>query len=163
MQISLIFSVGWPGLLAPMVMEVGSGDFTRSTESQLGAGSAVATIPRRVLVVEDSFMSARVLVRMIEELGVKVIGPAPSVRQAMMLLDQERCDGAILDINLGNETVEPVAKRLADAGVPFFFVSGYSSPKLMDARFRSHKLLSKPLDPGALKRAVADAFGPSTG
>ena len=112
----------------------------------------------RVLVVEDSFMTARLLVRMIEDAGAEVVGPAPSVSRALALLDERECDAAILDINLGNETVEPVAQRLDDLGRPFFFVSGYASPKLIDPRFKARRLLAKPVDPATLQRAMNEAF-----
>lgn len=108
----------------------------------------------RVLLVEDSFMSARSIVRLLQQSGLEVIGPAPSVARAMDLLDTGGCDAAVLDINLGNETAEPIAQRLADAGLPFIFVSGYSSPKLIDSRFKEKTLVPKPIDPVGFLRTV---------
>jgi len=115
----------------------------------------VAGEARRVLVVEDSFMTARSIVRLLEDLGVKVVGPASSVQKAMVLLDTTRIDAAVLDINLGNETVEAVAQRLDAEGVPFVFVSGYSSPRLLNPAFKSRLLVSKPVDPTLFRRAVS--------
>lgn len=114
----------------------------------------------RVLIVEDSYLTARSLARMIEDLGAEVVGPAPSVASALELLDQVPCDAAVLDINLGDETVEPVATRLEQTGRPFFFVSGYASPKalLQDPRFRGRRLLAKPIEPELLSRAVEEEF-----
>ena len=37
------------------------------------------------------------------------------------------CDVAVLDVNLGNETAEPVARELRARGTPFVVLSGYSS------------------------------------
>lgn len=110
----------------------------------------------RVLIVEDSYLTARRLARMIEDLGGRVIGPAPSVQAAQHLLDTEGCDAAVLDINLGNETVEPIAERLHQSRRPFLFVSGYSSPKFMNDKFRDLPLLSKPVEPPALADAMRD-------
>ncbi len=114
----------------------------------------------RVLIVEDSYLTARSLARMIEELGAEVVGPAPSVAAALALLDQVSCDAAVLDINLGDETVEAVALRLEQTGRPYFFVSGYASPKtlLLDPRFRSRRLLAKPIEPELLSQAIEDEF-----
>lgn len=114
----------------------------------------------RVLIVEDSYLTARSLARMIEDLGAEVVGPAPSVASALQLLDQVPCDAAVLDINLGDETVEPVAMRLEQTGRPFFFVSGYASPKtlLQDPRFRGRRLLAKPIEPELLSRALEEEF-----
>ncbi len=115
----------------------------------------------RVLVVEDSFMTARGIAHLLQELGAEVLGPVPSVVKAMELLDLGKCDAAVLDINLGNETVEPVAKRLEESGLPYFFVSGYASPKSMlsDARYRRRRLLPKPVEPIMFREAFSAEFG----
>ena len=115
----------------------------------------------RILVVEDSFMTARAITRLLEEFGAQVLGPVPSVKRAMALLDQGQCDAAVLDINLGNETVEPVAERLEHTGLPYFFVSGYASPKsmLQDPRYKKHRLLPKPVEPTVFHQIVAEEFG----
>lgn len=115
----------------------------------------------RVLIVEDSFMTARALTRLVEEFGAEVIGPVPSVKRAMEALDAGRCDAALLDINLGNETVEAVATRLEQEGVPFVFVSGYTSPKqlLENPKFKGKKLVAKPVEPIVLREAYSEVFG----
>lgn len=110
-------------------------------------------------------MTARAIAHMLTDLGVEVLGPVPSVQKAMALLDLGGCDAAVLDINLGSETVEPVAQRLEDTGLPYFFVSGYASPKLMleDVRYRKRRLLPKPVEPIMFNEAIAAVFGPSPG
>lgn len=115
----------------------------------------------RVLIVEDQFMSALALVHAVEQMGVKVVGPAPSVDDALRLIDDEegKLHAALLDINLGNETVEPVAKRLEELGCPFVFVTGYASPKLIDNRFKERRVIPKPVDTGILKSVMQTEFG----
>jgi two-component SAPR family response regulator len=115
----------------------------------------------RVLVVEDSFMTARAIAHMLQELGAEVLGPVPSVQKAMAVLDLGQCEAAVLDINLGSETVEPVAKRLEEFGIPYFFVSGYASPKsmLQDVKYRKRRLLPKPVEPIMFNEAIAEEFG----
>ena len=114
----------------------------------------------KILVVEDSFMTARSLARMLQDLGAEVLGPAPTVKKAMDLLDAGDCDAAVLDINLGNETVEPVAKRLHEGGRPFIFVSGYASPKtlLTHPDYRRHRLVPKPVEPASFRQTLAEEF-----
>ena len=113
----------------------------------------------RLLIVEDQFMSALALVHAVEQLGVSVIGPAPTVDEALRLIEEGECDAALLDINLGNETVEPVAKRLDELGRPFVFVTGYASPKLIDPRFKSHTVIPKPVDAVLLRSVMRSEFG----
>lgn len=112
-----------------------------------------------VLVVEDSYFVAVALTQHLRELGCRVVGPAPSVQAAMNLLDRETCDAAILDINLGTETAEPVAAALAARHTPFFFVTGYSSPRLLGSIYESHARLLKPVSSDSLRDALVAAVG----
>jgi CheY-like chemotaxis protein len=115
----------------------------------------------KILVVEDSFLTARLLARMIQELGAEVLGPAPSVSRALEILASGGCDAAVLDINLGHETSEAIARRLEDIGLPYFFVSGFASPKAMleDERFKKRPLLPKPVESRRFKEIFTDVFG----
>ncbi len=84
--------------------------------------------PRRrltVLVVEDDFLIALDLETTLERHGWRVLGPAPNVEEALRLLDAERPDVALLDINLGHETVTPVAVALRSLQVPFVLSSAF--------------------------------------
>ncbi|OCX64568.1 hypothetical protein BFP70_11080 [Thioclava sp. SK-1] len=78
------------------------------------------------LIVEDTMIVALDLAGMLEDLGATDVQTAPSVAQALRLLE----DGfnpmfAVLDVNLGNETSLAVAEYLAKANVPFLLASGY--------------------------------------
>jgi PAS domain S-box-containing protein len=81
---------------------------------------------KRVLVVEDEALVARDIAGMLTEAGFDVLGPARSVSRALSLLHDTKCDGAVLDINLGRETSEPIAQMLLANGTRFITISGYS-------------------------------------
>jgi DNA-binding response OmpR family regulator len=66
------------------------------------------------------------IAQVLNEAGFAVIGSARAVAPALSLLDEIRCDAAVLDINLGAEASEPVAYRLLSKGTPFVTLSGYS-------------------------------------
>lgn len=104
-----------------------------------------ATPGRRVLVVEDEPLIAIEICDNLSEAGLAVIGPATTVAEALQLIEGTGCDAAILDINLGTETAEPIALMLRGRHIPFVAVSGYTrdqSPQtLQDV---AH--LSKPLE-----------------
>lgn len=105
---------------------------------------AVPVSRRRILVVEDESLIAMDFSQTLSEAGYTVIGPAKSVARALALLAQFGCDAAVLDINLGGETSEPVARELINLGTPFITTSGYSreqQPKIM----QSAPLLGKPV------------------
>ncbi|TIV23485.1 MAG: response regulator, partial [Mesorhizobium sp.] len=67
---------------------------------------------KTVLIVEDEFLIAMDLQSMLERRGWRVIGPVGSVAAAFRLLERERPAVALLDVNLGNELVTPVAEQL---------------------------------------------------
>jgi DNA-binding NarL/FixJ family response regulator len=67
----------------------------------------------RVLIVEDEALVALDVARQLTEAGLTIVGPAVSVASALKLIEQGGCDAAVLDINLGRETSDPVVQELA--------------------------------------------------
>jgi PAS domain S-box-containing protein len=118
----------------------GGGDRTsRKAQSQ-----ALVPSGRRILLVEDEALVALEAAAALEAAGFAVVGPAASVAEAFELLDRFGCDCAVLDVNLGSETAEPIALRLTEEGVPFLTVSGYSRAQ-QPAVFKNAPFLAKPL------------------
>ena len=54
-------------------------------------------------------------------------------------------DAAILDINLGGQSVYPVVDLLIAKGVPTAFISGYGAESV-DRRYEQIPLMQKPID-----------------
>ncbi len=86
--------------------------------------------PLRILVVEDEFLIAMELDKTLRDAGYQVIGPASDVSTALGLLQGERPDAAVLDVNLAGERVTPVAEVLRAMIVPFILTSGYAAADL---------------------------------
>lgn len=104
----------------------------------------------RLLVVEDEYLLALYLSESLADLGARVVGPVASVEAALDLIEHDAgLDGAILDVNLGDEAVYPVADALASRQVPFVFASGYERDALPE-RYRAFDVCTKPVDPGAV-------------
>ena len=79
-----------------------------------------------ILLVEDDFLLAHDLTGTLRDLGITVLGPFPSVRQALKLVHSSaHIDAAVLDVNLHGTLVYPVAQALQERGIPFLFGSGY--------------------------------------
>ena len=112
------------------------------------------TAPLRILIVEDAFLIGMDLKMSLEQMGYRVLGPVPSATRAMALLKRDSCDGAILDVSLGRETSESVADYLVAEGVPFFFLTGYSSSNITDPSLQERPLYHKPMNRGSLAEAV---------
>jgi two-component SAPR family response regulator len=98
----------------------------------------------RGLVVEDDYFIASDLKEELVGAGATVIGPVPSVEAALDLLVEDKPDAAILDVNLLDEKVFPVADALTSDGVPFCFMSGYDR-RGMPERYATACWLQKPL------------------
>jgi len=109
----------------------------------------------RVLVVEDEALVAFALEDTLIDLGYDVVGPASNVEAALKLVGAEKIDAAILDVNVGGESIEPVAAALAAAGAPFVFATGYASASALPAAFQDRPALGKPYRPEALREALA--------
>jgi DNA-binding LytR/AlgR family response regulator len=108
---------------------------------------------RCLLVVEDEYLIAVDLAASLELLGAEVIGPAASVQEALSFVetDGSRLDGAVLDINLRNERVYPVADSLMARGVPFVFTTGYDATAL-PISYACAPRCEKPVDKAQLVR-----------
>ncbi|HEY1750092.1 MAG TPA: response regulator [Caulobacteraceae bacterium] len=107
----------------------------------------------RVLVVEDEWLIANVLEAMLEDMGCRVLGPAPAVAPAVDLIDRSPPDAALLDVSLGRSKSFPVAEALQRQGIPFLFLTGYQETNL-DPPFDHCAVLSKPVSEAGLRRAV---------
>lgn len=80
-----------------------------------------------VLVVEDQFLLAEDLRRLLNEAGAEVVGPFRDARSAIAAARQRRPTCAIVDINLGDGPDFDAAKALLAAGVSIVFVTGYEA------------------------------------
>jgi DNA-binding LytR/AlgR family response regulator len=113
-----------------------------------------ALVGRRVLVVEDEFLTADDIALVFARLAVEYIGPAQSLQRAMELLEScGRLDGAVLDINMQGEMVFPLADALRKRGVPFVFATGYN-PDVIPERYRDVPICLKPIDSLKLVQAL---------
>lgn len=108
----------------------------------------------RILVVEDEYLLADELALELADEGAVVLGPAPSVKHALGLLEGEASlDGAILDLNLGGEPAFPVADALIDRSVPLIFTTGYDAGAIPE-RFAHIPRCEKPINIGRITAAL---------
>jgi len=80
---------------------------------------------RRILLVEDNFSIAKSLAMLFSGYGAIIVGPAGTVEEAMMLIEAEsHIDGAVLDVNVRDKLVYPVAEALRRRRTRMVFVTG---------------------------------------
>jgi light-regulated signal transduction histidine kinase (bacteriophytochrome) len=116
------------------------------------------TMPKSLLVLEDSMMIAMDMSDMLQKIGVDHVETYATVEKSLKAIEVKKPDFAILDISLRNETSFPVAKELLKLGVPFFFVTGYGSEIQMDEDLETVLKLKKPTDILTLKTTISQIF-----
>ena len=109
-----------------------------------------------ILVVEDEALIAMDIEQMLLGIGCAVLGPALSVSEALMLIEQEEPDFALLDVNLGRERSTAVAEALRARDVPFALATAYSGSQLPEQAFRGVPCVGKPLDLRLLRPLLAE-------
>lgn len=107
-----------------------------------------------LLLVEDEYLLALGLAEVATDLGAEVFGPVASVDDALALVEKlPELDAAILDVNLGDATIFPVADALRARGVPFFF-STASEAVALPERFRDVPVCRKPFHVDMFRAAL---------
>jgi CheY-like chemotaxis protein len=115
---------------------------------------SVPLLNRHVLLVEDNFHIAEQMRRIVTSLGGLVVGPVSTVVAALALITQKIPDLALLDIDLDDHTVYPVADALRACQTPFVFATGYE-PWMIDTRFADIPTVEKPMTVRGLTIALA--------
>ena len=110
----------------------------------------------RLLLVEDEALIGLDLRLTLEERGFVVEGPVRTEAAAMKVLETAEIAMALLDINLGRgRTSFGIARILAERGIPFVFVTGYTNATVDLPPDLAHApRVLKPLDDHALMEVV---------
>jgi DNA-binding NtrC family response regulator len=116
----------------------------------------------RLLIVEDEYLLARDMADYFENLGAQIVGPAGTVRDALGLIDSCEIQVAVLDVNLRDERVYPVADMLTLKEIPFVFASGYGSELEPEAYAGAPRCI-KPVDFVELGQMLGDQVKRRTG
>lgn len=114
----------------------------------------------RVLVVEDELLIAAAMQDSLEDEGHTVVGPFKRIADALSAIrDDVSIDAALLDVNVRDEPVFPVAEALARRGIPFVFCTGYAEMQLIPEAYRRYACLNKPCDPLVVIKTLERAQG----
>jgi hypothetical protein len=110
---------------------------------------------KRILVAEDNEWIAAALVRTITDYRGIALGPAQTNVGALALIG-ERPDGAILDGNLLDGPITPVARALCDRSVPLVVFTGLGLPPELQRSHPDIPVILKPSPYEAVIRAIAE-------
>ncbi len=107
------------------------------------------------LIVEDNMIIALDAEDFLTALGAGHVHVSSSVPDAFRVLDETQIEFALLDVNLGTETSEPVARRLQAAKIPFAFATGYGEATSLTKLFPGVPVIQKPYSLEAVAEAIA--------
>jgi CheY-like chemotaxis protein len=107
---------------------------------------------RSILVVEDDAEVCRDIVDQLKRSGAIIVGPATNALEALLLLEHDDIDAAVIDLRVDAYESIPVASRLLHDKVPFVFATsehcselpenyaGYVVDNLSDMQMIANKL-----------------------
>jgi len=85
-----------------------------------------------VLVVEDELTRAWAIAEALNRVGASVIGPVASVSDALEQLTRQDIHAAVLDANLLDRDITPVAKILVARKTPLVLYAAAGIPEHLD-------------------------------
>lgn len=113
---------------------------------------------KRVFIVDDEALITMSLEDMLDSLGCIVAGSAASLDQALAAARTVQADAAVLDVNLGRERSDEVARILNERGVPVIYATGYGADGAPNG-WPSARILPKPFVIADLEKALNSAIG----
>jgi CheY-like chemotaxis protein len=112
-----------------------------------------------ILIVEDQPFVGLAVADMVSALGACATEIVATIEDALAVLARGGFAAALLDIDLGGRSSEPVARALDSAHIPFVVTTGFDERVL--AGFEDAPRLIKPYLPAELGRALASAIATS--
>jgi DNA-binding response OmpR family regulator len=110
---------------------------------------------KRILVAEDNDWIAEALIQTITEHRGIALGPAQTNVRALALI-AEHPDGAILDGNLLDGPITPVARALCDKSIPLVVFTGAGLPADLQRSHPGITVILKPSPYDTVIRAITE-------
>lgn len=109
-----------------------------------------------ILVVEDDAMQALDLAAALSEAGAIIVGPAANIDDALRLITETVCTGAVLDLRVSNRNSTSFAQQLVEKRIPFILHTGYPDSVFLRSNWTGYRLVSKPAIIADLIREMAE-------
>lgn len=111
----------------------------------------------RVLIAEDSWLTADLLSVQLEEEGARVVGPASTCAGALELIGQQVIDVALVDMELGDAFADDLIDDLNRRAIPYVVMTGYGAlPTNADEKAVAR--IDKPIERKLLIRSLRQAM-----
>jgi len=113
---------------------------------------------KNILLVEDDFLNRRLTKKVLAEHGHGIL-EAKNAAEALNLLNKEKVDFIIVDINLGEAECDGISlgqQILEKYGIPFSYLTAYDNSAVMSRAIATapYSYITKPFKPADLLAAV---------
>lgn len=109
---------------------------------------------KTAMIVEDEALIAYAIEEMVTSLGYDVVGPIATVKDAIAATERDWPHVAILDVNLRDGEVFPLADLLSRSNVPIVFHTANSDSIDLSGRYSRARIVAKP----SSSRQIASAI-----
>jgi ActR/RegA family two-component response regulator len=109
-----------------------------------------------VLVAEDNLIISMELESVILDGGAARVDRCRTADDGVILAQADGVSAAVLDVRLGKERIDPVARLLSDRGIPFVFYTGQNDLGAIRAKWPGCKIISKPAQSRMIVQALAE-------
>ena len=117
-------------------------------------------VGKRVLVLEDEVLVSISIENWLAELGCEIAGVAVQLDEAFEVIRSSALDLAVLDVNIGGHSSDPVASELIRRGIPFIVATGYAAGAFPES-LQHVPMVQKPFDRTGLAAALQAALRPA--
>lgn len=97
----------------------------------------------RILIAEDEWLLADLLVDLVKLHGGTVVGPVTNEPEALAIMDGTAIDAAVLDVVLASGPCYVLAETLMERDVPVILTTGHDISEIPDD-FAALPIFSKP-------------------
>jgi CheY-like chemotaxis protein len=116
----------------------------------------------RLLIVEDDLLILGALASLLSDAGATIVAKCRTVKHALSVAESEPLSAALLDVQVGEDDIDPVARLLSQRGIPFVFFTGQSDPRRLRTQWPESSVLAKPALPDAIVSALAAVVAASS-
>ena len=117
----------------------------------------------KVLILDDEPPARRSMRHALGDIGVTDIREAGSIEQAVKLLQEERPDVLLLDVELrGGKKSFDLLDALPADGIPVIFVTAHPEHAVRAFEARAMDYLLKPVDPHRMRESLSRIAAPSS-
>lgn len=146
--------LSFPLRSAPSVLQTGVPHRHAPSEAFTPEGPAAQVDARcRILILEDEFLLADDVARILVRAGASVVGPFATESAALEALAGQAPALAVLDIDLGAGPSFDLARVLRGRSIPFCFLTGYDEARFPED-LRDVPRLQKPIGEAELLAAI---------